>query len=237
MGVGAADGDAVDFSGEDIRGAAAAADPCGATGGKAAIGALGAAVAELEDRRAGGGMADAGGFGGDEGLEIDDVQQGGFDQLGVEDGALDAEDGFVGENGGAFGDGIDVEGQAESGEMVEEIFLKHRVAVFGAQGGEVVDFPGAEVEIPQPFEGWAESGGDGIAALERQSAEEEMEDAFLPGFARLEIGGGHCELVEIGLERRVHVFVRVRIGSLYGRVSRSGGGRSGRGGRGDEHRR
>ncbi len=65
----------------------------------------------------------------------------------MEDGALDAEEGLVGEDGRAFGDGVDVEGEAEIGQMGEEVFLKHRVVVFGAEGSEVVDFLGAEFEV------------------------------------------------------------------------------------------
>lgn len=52
------------------------------------FGAVGPAQAEFHDGVALGFLHDAGGLGGDEGLVVDDGQDGGFHQLGLDQGAL-----------------------------------------------------------------------------------------------------------------------------------------------------
>ena len=76
--MGAAHRDAEDFPGEHVGGGRTAADVGRAARGERAVRSLGAAKAELDDRFALGGLANPGGFGGDESLEIEDVEQRGF---------------------------------------------------------------------------------------------------------------------------------------------------------------
>jgi hypothetical protein len=76
MGVGASDGDTEALTGEDIRSGFASADEGGAAGREGTVGSLGAAESEFEDRLRAGGAADAAGLGGDERLEIDEIEQG-----------------------------------------------------------------------------------------------------------------------------------------------------------------
>jgi hypothetical protein len=109
---------------------------------------------------------------------------------------------LVGEDGGAFGDGVEVEAQAEVAEVAQEVIDEQRTAALGSQGGEVVEVLVAEAEGFQPLERKLQPRGDGVTALEGQAAEEEMEDAFLLGLAGLPVGGGHGELIEVGLEGR-----------------------------------
>ena len=136
MGVGAFDGDAEEFAGQDVAGGVHAADVCGAGGGECAVDALGAAEAELEDGIASGGVADAGGLGGDQGLEVDDVEEGGFEELGLEDRAGDADERLVGEDDGAFGDGVDVAGELQLGEIIRgSRSSKSGAVVAGERGG------------------------------------------------------------------------------------------------------
>lgn len=199
MSVSAADGDAERFPGEHVRSALASTEVSSAAGAETPVRTLGAAVSKLH-HRASGGVADSGGLGGDEGLEIHDVQHSGLYELRVKDGALDAEEWLVGEDGTAFRDGIDIEIQSKIREVLEKFFLKQRCVAPGAEGGKVIEISGFKFKFLEPLYGGGESGGDCVAAFKRGAAEEEMEHAFTFMDVAVEIGGGHGELVEIGLE-------------------------------------
>ena len=79
-------------------------------------------------------MADACGLGGDQGIEIDDVEQGGFDQLRVQNGTLNPEQWLVREDRAAFGDGVNIQGEPKIRQIAEKPVLKERIIVFRAQG-------------------------------------------------------------------------------------------------------
>src|SRR5690606_21289192 len=114
----------------------AAADPCGAAGREAAVLSLRAPVSELHHRTFGR-AADTRRFRGDQCLEVQDVQKRRFDKLGVEDRTLNAEQWLVGEDRMTFRDGVDVEFQPEFRQIVDELWLEQRAAVFSKQSGKV----------------------------------------------------------------------------------------------------
>ena len=91
VGHGAGGGDAPLHAGGHGGGGDGAADVGAAGGEHAGLAAVGAAEAEVEDGAAGGGLHDTGGLGGDQGLEVDLVEEVGLDQLADEARALDAE--------------------------------------------------------------------------------------------------------------------------------------------------
>ena len=120
VGGGAHHGDVVLESGEGVAGAGATADPGGARSEGAGFGGVGAARAELDDGSSGGGRGTARGFGGDQGLEGDGGEEISFRNLGFDDGGAYGEDGFAGEEKGAFGGGEEVAGETEIAQVVEE---------------------------------------------------------------------------------------------------------------------
>ena len=73
--------DAVALAGGHVGGALHAADVGGAGGRQRAVLALGAAQPELQHRPAAGRLHDARRLGGDQGLEVDHVEQHALDQL------------------------------------------------------------------------------------------------------------------------------------------------------------
>ncbi len=196
----ASNGNAVDLAGEHVGSGVTPADPCRATGCKPPIRSLGAAVAKLEDRTSACGVADPCGFRCDEGLKVDDVEQCRLGELGMKDRALDSQEGFMGKNRASFRDGIDVQLQAQLGEISKEGLLKHAMPMRGSQRIEVLDLPFRKMKIAEPFQRGAKPGRNGVAASERKTAEEEMKNAFLLRLARLPVSGSHGELVKIGLE-------------------------------------
>jgi len=200
MGVGASNRNAGALARGHVGGLLAAADPGGAAGGEPAVGALRPSVSELDHRSPRGGVADPCRLGGDEGLEIDDVQQGGFHQLRVQNRTLDPNEWLVREDRAAFRDGGNIQVQSKIRQIAEKALAKQRMVIARAQTGKIGDFVGPESEVQQPLKRGCEARGDGIATLERQTSEEHLKDAFLAGFSSLPVGGGHGELIEIGLQ-------------------------------------
>ena len=200
VGVRAGDGEAMDFGGEDAGSAGAAADKGCAAGGQSAVNALRAAQAKLDDGVAAGGQADAGGFGGDERLEVEEVEQRGFEELRLKNGALDAQERFVRENNGAFGDRVHVAGETQIAQEAEEGRIEQRLAVSPWNRGEESEVGFGEMEVAEVFDGGGQAGGNGEPASEGGLAKREVEDSLFVGRARLPVGAGHGELVEVGEE-------------------------------------
>ena len=65
-----------------------------------------AAQSEFDHRVVAGGGADASRFGRDEGGEVDEVEEGAFEELALDKGALDAYERFIGVDDIAFGDRV-----------------------------------------------------------------------------------------------------------------------------------
>jgi hypothetical protein len=117
-------------------------------------------------------VADACGLGGDQGIEVDDIEQGGFDQLRMQDGTLNPEQWLVRENRAAFGDGVNIQREPKVCQIAQKPFLKERIIVFRAKAGEIVDFVRSESEVLQPLQCRLKARGDGVASLEWKTAEE-----------------------------------------------------------------
>ena len=191
------------LAGENVRGRDAASEVGGAAGAESTVGTLRAAKSELEDGIALGGFADARCLGGDEGLEVDDVEEGGFDELALQNGSAHLQDGEVGEGEAAFGKGFDGEAPVEFGEGVEVAFLKEGFPVVAGESGEVGEVFFGEVEVAEVVEGGLDAGDEGGGFAEGSAAEEEMEDRFLLVAVVVPVGLAHGELVEVGEERAV----------------------------------
>ncbi len=85
MRVGAAHGNPEELAGEHVAGRRAATDKGGPRGGEGAVDPLCPPQAELKDRVGVGRFADPSRLGGDQGLEVDQVEQRRFQQLRFED--------------------------------------------------------------------------------------------------------------------------------------------------------
>ena len=203
MGHGAPGGHAVELVGDGAGGAGAAADVSSPRPVDGAAGALGPAGAELQHGAAPGGPDDAVGLGGDEALVVDGQQQEGLQQLGLDGGGPDGEDGLVGEHRGSFGDGVDVAGEAEVCQVVQKSLVEHVPAA------EVLDVLRLKVEVLDILDDLLQPGGDGIAALVGHAAEVQVKVGDPVLVAGLEIAIAHGELVEVAQHGHVQLLVRI----------------------------
>jgi hypothetical protein len=188
------------FFGHDRRAPGEAGDVAGAGRHQAGIGAMGAAQAEIDQQLARCGENDARGLGSDQRLEMHDIDQPGLDQLRFRQRRGDPQDRLIGEEHPALRQGVDVAGEAERGETIEQ-----RTAET-AGAGQPFDLRPRIAQLRQVIERLLEAGGDQEAAALRQRADEEFEHGRA-GLAMVQIGLAHVELVEIGEERagqRIH---------------------------------
>ena len=198
MGMGACDGDAKELAREHVAGARAAAYVGGAAGRKGAVDALGAAQAKLKDRLAAGGDIHAGCLGGDEGLEVDDVEQGGLDELALGQRSPHPDDRFVREGDRALGHGIDLDAQLKVEQVVEEVLAKEGLVVIAFEATQVSDVAFAETKGGEEVHDVFQPADEGESPIKGVLAKEEVKNAFLLRFARFVIAIGHGELVEVG---------------------------------------
>src|SRR5581483_5769196 len=78
---------------------------------------------------------------------------------------------------------------------------KKPLAIIPGDRGQKLEIVIAEAEGLEIGDRLLEAGGDGVAAVERILAKEEMKDRIVAVLAALPIAVRHCELVEIGQER------------------------------------
>ena len=125
---------AVAHRGGDVGGAAAARDRRGASDLHRGVDAVVAARREVEHPLAGprlaaaGGKHDPGRLGGDHRLEVDLVEQQRLEQLRLDPRRRDPEQRLVGEAHRALGHRLDVAGEAEGGQVVEEVVRESRAS-------------------------------------------------------------------------------------------------------------
>ncbi len=200
--VGALDGDAVELAGQHVRGGRAAADVRGARRRQPAVEALGAAQAELEHRLSPGGVADPGRLAGDQGLEVDDGQQRGLDQLGLQDRALHAQQGLVREDHGALGHGVDPTRKAHRAQVREEGRLEQRLAVAAGDRRQVRQVGGVEAQPLEELDRRLDATRDRVRAAERVAPEGQVEDRLALGLAGLPVAVGHGQLVQVREQRQ-----------------------------------
>ena len=129
--MGAAHRDVEEAAGEHVRRGAATADVGGAARRDRAVHALGAPQPELEHlvppppRR----VADARRLRRHEGLEVDHVEQGGLDDLALEDRAGHPHQRLERKDHGAFGDRVHVQRELEPAQVLDERGIEERLAV------------------------------------------------------------------------------------------------------------
>ena len=122
---------------------------------------------------------------------VDGQQQEGLQQLGLDGGSPDGENGLVGEDGGSLGNGVNIAGELKVCQIVQELLVKHLPVP------EVLDVLLVEVEVLDVVNDLLQTGGDGIAALVGHAAEIQVKvgDAVL--VSGLEIAIAHGELIEV----------------------------------------
>lgn len=198
VGVGAFDRDTVFHASEDVGSGDASSEVGGATGAHSSVRSLGAAESEFEDGLAFGSIAEAGRFGGNEGLEVNEVEEGGFDELALEKGATNAKDRLIGEGEFAFGEGIDFELPIEVAKVVEVAVAEEGLVVGPGEGGEVAKLFFGEGEVVEEVGGGSGASDDGGLTAKGGAAIEEVEDGLAVGHFVLPVAVSHGELVEVG---------------------------------------
>ena len=126
-----------ELAGEHVRRRPAAPDDRRPGRRQAPVDALGPPQPELQHRLVAGGVADAGGLRRDEGLEVDDVEEGRLQQLALDQRPLDPHERLVAEHHGPLGHGVDVAGEAKLRQVGQEFGLEQRPAVAPGQGRQV----------------------------------------------------------------------------------------------------
>ncbi len=192
--LGAVDGDAEAVARKSVGSAGAAANERGTGGEDAGFDAVSAARAEFHDGAAGCGRSDARGLAGDERLEVEGGKEAGLDKLGFGDRRSNAEKRLVGKEDGAFGESEGVSGEAEVGQVIEE--LRANMAE-KREAAEISDFFGGEADILEEVESLFETRGDEVVAPRWQAAHEELE-AGASLEAVLHVARRHSELVQVG---------------------------------------
>ena len=191
VGHGAGGGHTVQLVGDGAGGVVHATDVGGAGTQDGGVCALGAAGTELGDHASLGGAGEAGGLGGDEGFVVDDHEDVGLDELGLNGGGADDHEGLAGEDIGALGDGPDIPREAEGAEVVQESLVKE---VLTTQVGDIVL---VKVEVLDVLHDLLKACHHGVSAAVGVLAVEHVEVHDLIGQTRLEVAVGHGQLVEV----------------------------------------
>ena len=204
VGHGAPGGGTIHLVGQGAGGAGAAGD-IGRPGTQhSGVGALGPAGPELAHRAAVGGPDDAVGLGGDEGLVVEGEQQEGLDELGLNGGGADGEEGLPGEDGSALRHSPQVAREAEGAQIVQKALAE---AALSPQVGDVLL---GEAEVFDIVDDLLQTGRNGEAASVGHIAEEHVEVADLVGIPlRLKVAVAHGQFVKITQECVVHVFLHL----------------------------
>ncbi len=198
--MGPLDRNPVDLPRHHVRGAVAAARVGGPGRGEPAVDPLGPPQAELQDGIVAGRQPQARRLGGDQRLEVDQVEQGRLQELGDEQGAAHPHQRLLAEDHRPLGHGVEVAAEAQGAEVIQEPRLEERPAVVALDPRQIVEVLVLEPQALHVFDGGLEPAGHGEAAAERVLAEGEMEARPLLRRPRLPIAIGHGELVEIGEE-------------------------------------
>ena len=207
---GADDRHAVALAGQHIGGAGKARDVARARRIKPGLGAVRGAQAEIGEVLAGRRQHHARGLRRDQRLEMQDVDQPRFDQLRLRQRRGDADQRLVGKADAAFGDRMHVAGEAEGGQIIEQVFAEASGAL------EPVDLGFGKLQRFEIIERVGEPGREQKAAPRRQPPHEELEHRLLV-LSPVQIGLDHVEFVEVGEQRTG----RGRHGASQGRAGLS----------------
>ncbi len=130
---------------------------------------------------------------GDQRLQVDDVEQAALGELRLRQRRGDAQDRLVGEEHGALRHGVDVAGEPEAAQTLEQAGGESALA------RQPFDLGLGERQRLEEVERLLQSCGDEEVALRRQLAHEQLEHGRFV-HAPVEVGLHHRELVEIGEE-------------------------------------
>ena len=150
-----------------------------------------AAETEIDQQLARRGEDAARRLGGDQRLEMQNVDEPGLDELRLRQRRGDAQDRFAGEKRRAFRHGVHIAGKAKRREIIEHVLSEAAGAL------EPCDVGRGEAQIFQIVERLLEAGGEQKSAPPRQRAHEKLEHRGLRE-ASIQIGLDHVELVEVG---------------------------------------
>ena len=164
---------------------------------------MGAAQTEFNHLGSGSGMADAGRLGGNQCLEIDDIEEHGFHQLGFSQGSGDGQERLIGKDHRTFGRGCDTALKTESAQEVKETGFEQ------AEAAQIVNLHRGEPKILQAVQGGCQAGENGVATRKGIGAEVEIEHRRFISQILLKIACQHGQFVEISEQRRgVHGVLR-----------------------------
>ena len=178
MRVRASDRNPEQLAGQHVRGRITAADIRGPAGCQTAVDALGAAQAELQDGFSAGRQADPSGFGRDQRLEVDQVEQRRLDKLALHQWSLDADQRLGWKNQRAFRDGIDLTTELHGLQGVKKRPVEQRFAVSTAHLGQKGRVVRIEPKMAQKIHHVFKAAGDAEASPKWIVAEEEIENGL-----------------------------------------------------------
>ena len=203
MGVGAAHRDVEEAAGEHVRRRAASADVGGAARGDRAVDALGPPQPELEHLVPAlpGRVADARRLGRDQGLEVDHVEEGRFDDLALEDRPDHPHQRLKREDHRSLRHRVHVQRELERAEVLDERGVEQRLAVAAPQRVEVGGVPFVDVQVREVVDHVAEACRHRVSAVERVVPEEQVKHRPVRFATELPVAAGHGELVEIREEQ------------------------------------
>ena len=195
MGHGPEDGNAVEFPRQDVAGAQKPRQITGPGHLETGVAALGAPQGKIHQGPARGRLDRPGGLGGDHGLEADGVDDERLHQLGLDDGGAHFQDGLICEKDAAFGEGLDLAGEAQTLQEVQKAPRKE------AGGGEISQVIVSETQGFQILQDLGQPRGHKVVALGRILADKQAEGGLLLHIL-VEIAGRHGQLVKVRQQRR-----------------------------------
>ena len=184
-------GNAVDLIRDGTGGADASADVCGTGSGHGGGNALCTTGSKFHYGTSLGSTDDTAGFRGDEALVVQGEQDIGLDQLRLNRGSLYRHKRLHGENGSSFGNGPDISGEFEIGQILQKSFGEEIPA---AKIFNVFFF---KVKILYVIDYLFQTCGDGEAALVGDGTVEHVKIRDLISHVVLEIAVSHGELIKI----------------------------------------
>ena len=198
MGVGSSDGNAEESAGEYVRRRRTAADVGRPARPQRAVDPLCPAQAELQHRFAACGHDHPRGLRRHQRLKVDDVQQGGLEQLGLDQRPLNPKQRLVREDDRSLGNAVEIASEAQLAEIVEKRRLKERPSVVAAKRGQIGEVIALKTQIRHKLHRRGQAGCDRKSAVEGMLAKEQVENSLVILFSGLPMAVGHRELIQIG---------------------------------------
>ena len=159
-----------------------------------------AAQAEIDEALARRGKDHARRLGGDHRLELQEIDHACLDELRLRQRSRHAQDRLVRKEHGSFRHRVNVAGEAQVGEMIEEVFPEP------AGVPEPIELLAGKAQLLEEPEHLLEPGRNQKASVARKLAHEELEDRGF-GLTTIQVRLHHVELIEIGQQhacRRIH---------------------------------